>query len=64
MEQPLYSPDLVPNDFHLFGPVKEFLAGEQRHWCEVSCLTFWLQTLYTSFFHTGAQTLVLQRDKP
>jgi hypothetical protein len=64
MEQPLYSPDLVPNDFHLFGPVTEFLAGKHRHWCEVSCLIFWLQTIYTSFFHTGAQTLVLQRDRP
>lgn len=53
VEQHLYSPDLVPNDFHLFGPVKEFLAGEQRRWCEVSCLIFWLDTLHLFFSYWG-----------
>ncbi|XP_075210563.1 histone-lysine N-methyltransferase SETMAR-like [Lycorma delicatula] len=27
LNQPPYSPDLVPNDFHLFGPLKEELRG-------------------------------------
>ncbi|GBL73857.1 hypothetical protein AVEN_230809-1 [Araneus ventricosus] len=26
LEHPLYSPDLAPSDFHLFGPVKKHLA--------------------------------------
>jgi histone-lysine N-methyltransferase SETMAR len=25
---PLYSPDLVPSDFHLFGPMKDGLCGQ------------------------------------
>ncbi|GBN77099.1 hypothetical protein AVEN_117544-1 [Araneus ventricosus] len=29
LEQPPYSPDLSPSDFHLFGPLKKHLAG--RH---------------------------------
>jgi histone-lysine N-methyltransferase SETMAR len=29
MEQPPYSPDLAPSDFHMFGPVKEALRGRR-----------------------------------
>ena len=32
LDHPPYSPDLVPSDFHVFGPLKEFLAG-QRFTC-------------------------------
>ena len=28
MPHPPYSPDLAPSDFHLFGPLKEFLGGQ------------------------------------
>ncbi|PNF27286.1 hypothetical protein B7P43_G04694 [Cryptotermes secundus] len=24
-----YSPDLAPNDYHVFGPLKKFLAGQR-----------------------------------
>ena len=27
--QPLYSPDLAPSDFHVFGPLKDALSGTQ-----------------------------------
>jgi len=27
LQHPPYSPDLAPSDFHLFGPLKEFLGG-------------------------------------
>ena len=29
LEYPLYSPDLAPSDFHLFGPMKEALRGRR-----------------------------------
>jgi histone-lysine N-methyltransferase SETMAR len=29
MEHPPYSPDLAPNDFHVFGPMKEVLKGRR-----------------------------------
>jgi hypothetical protein len=41
---PLYSPDLVPSDYHLFGPLKdhlkvttEGLTKQSRKPCEASC---------------------------
>ena len=33
LEHPPYSPDLAPSDFHLFSPLKKFLAG-QRFTCD------------------------------
>ena len=44
MPHPPYSPDLAPSDFHLFGPLKNFLRGQHftsdeevksavRNWC-------------------------------
>lgn len=29
LEHPPYSPDLLPCDFHLFGPLKKALGGQQ-----------------------------------
>jgi hypothetical protein len=29
MDHPLYSPDLAPNDFHLFLHLKKFLGGKR-----------------------------------
>jgi len=34
-DHPPYSPDLAPSDFHLFLPLKSFLAGQQFHDNEV-----------------------------
>ena len=31
LDHPLYSPDLVSSDFHLFLNLKSFLAGRQFH---------------------------------
>jgi histone-lysine N-methyltransferase SETMAR len=28
LPHPAYSPDLVPSDFHLFGPLKETVGGK------------------------------------
>jgi histone-lysine N-methyltransferase SETMAR len=28
LEHPPYSPDMAPNDFHLFGPLKYHLCGK------------------------------------
>jgi histone-lysine N-methyltransferase SETMAR len=29
MEHAPYSPDLAPSDYHMFGPLKKFLAGQR-----------------------------------
>jgi len=29
LPHPAYSPDLPPNDFHLFGPLREALGGKR-----------------------------------
>ena len=29
MSHPPYSPDLAPSDFHLFGPLKDYLRGQR-----------------------------------
>jgi hypothetical protein len=29
MEHPAYSPDLAPNDSHMFGPMEEALGGKR-----------------------------------
>src|SRR3954463_1923738 len=29
LSHPAYSPDLAPSDFHLFGPLKDYLRGQK-----------------------------------
>ncbi|PNF33524.1 hypothetical protein B7P43_G17639 [Cryptotermes secundus] len=31
LPHPAYSPDLVPSDFHMFGPLKEVMGGKTFH---------------------------------
>jgi hypothetical protein len=54
LEHPLYSPDLAPSDFHLFGPLRNQLDGkrfaedeevETRKWLrQQKTSTLWVST--------------------
>ena len=65
LPHPLYSPDLVPSDFHLFPKLKEHLKG-QRFSCDEevkSAVRKWFQKQNTNFFKDGFQKLVWQWQK-
>jgi hypothetical protein len=62
--QPPYSPDLVPSDFHVFLHLKTFLGGQQFYDSEVREAVntgFALQA--ASFYNTGIQKLVPHYDR-
>jgi len=55
LEQPPYSPDLSPCDYHMFGPLKEAQGG-QRFDDDEQVENFvrkWLQTRPPSFYEEG-----------
>jgi hypothetical protein len=65
LDHPPYNPDLVPSDFHLFGPLKKHLSGRRfatdgEVWQAVMS---WLQVLDTDFFYAGIDALVYRWDK-
>ena len=64
MEQPAYSPDLAPSDFHLFGPLKEALRG-RRFSCDddVKAVHQWLCAQPKTFFSDGIKKLVGRWEK-
>ena len=65
LEHPPYSPDLVPSDFHLFSPLKKFLAG-QRFTCDdevKAAVRQWFRSQTADFYHSGIAKLVLRWDK-
>jgi hypothetical protein len=60
----LYSPDLAPSDFHLFGPLKNHLGG-RRFATDVEvqqAAMSWLQALDTDFFYAGVDALLYRWD--
>ena len=57
MEHPVYSPDLAPPDFHLFGPLKNALQG-RRFSCDDDVVHQWLRTQPKTFFADGIKKLV------
>ncbi|GBM53967.1 hypothetical protein AVEN_274009-1 [Araneus ventricosus] len=65
MEHPPYSPDLAPNDFYLFGPLKKHLAS--RHFrtdAEVQAAGVkLLRDLDPDFFYAGFDRLVYRWHK-
>ena len=65
LQHPPYSPDLAPSDFHLFGPMKKFLAGQ--HFAtdaEVkSGVRRWLYSRQTDFYEQGILKLVPRWEK-
>lgn len=65
LEHPPYSPDLAPSDFHLFGPLKKFLAG-QRFTCDdevKATVRKWFRSRTADFYRSGIAKLVLRWDK-
>jgi histone-lysine N-methyltransferase SETMAR len=65
MEHALYSPDLAPSDYHVFGPLKKFLAG-QRFFSNNDAKTTvwrWFRAEPAEFYNSGISKLVVQWDK-
>ncbi|GBL94528.1 hypothetical protein AVEN_235620-1 [Araneus ventricosus] len=60
-----YNPDLIPSDFHLFGPLKKNLAGRQfRKNAEVQeAVVKLLRDLDPDLFYVGFDRLVYRRYK-
>ncbi|GBO20305.1 Mariner Mos1 transposase [Araneus ventricosus] len=65
LEHPLYSPDLAPSYFHLFGPLKKHLAGRHfRNDDEVQkAVVKWLRDLDPDFLYAGFDRLVYRWHK-
>jgi len=62
MEHPAYSPNLVPSDFHLFGPLK----NARRFSCDddvKAAVQQWLRAEPKTFFADGIKKLVGRREK-
>jgi hypothetical protein len=64
-DNPYYSPNLAPSDYHLFSKLnvwlatQHFLSNEQL----MDGVNNWLHTLAAPFFDEGLQKLVSQYDK-
>jgi hypothetical protein len=60
LKHPPYSPDLVPSDFHLFGPLKELLRVQKfANDNEImEAVQSWLKATPKSFFLEGIRKLV------
>jgi nucleoside-specific outer membrane channel protein Tsx len=52
---PLYSPDLAPSDYHLFGPLKDHLWGHHYETDEAvqEAVRSWLRGPGTDFYRRG-----------
>lgn len=62
---PPYSPDLSPCDYHLFGKIKQELAGQRfRTDIEVKTAVLnWLHNAGREFFSLGMEKLIVRCDK-
>jgi len=60
MEHPAYIPDLVPSDFHLFGPLKNALRGRRFSCADdvKAAVHQWLCAQSKTFFADGIKNLV------
>jgi len=58
--RPPYSPDLVPSDFHLFGPMKDGLLGQHfpSNDAVLRAVKQWATSAGADFNERGMQTLV------
>ena len=64
-DYPSYSPDLAPNDYHLFTKMKVWLATQRFHTNEelADGVNNWLHNLTAPFFDEGLQKLVSRHKK-
>jgi histone-lysine N-methyltransferase SETMAR len=60
LAHPLYSPDLVPCDFHIFGPLKQSLKGRWFTSSAEVCQAVeeWLATQPASFYAEGIHKVI------
>ena len=65
LQHPLYSPDLGPSDFHLFGPPKQHLSGERfpDEDAVERAVCAWFRQQPQIFYGAGLQGLVKWWDK-
>ena len=64
MDQPPYSPDLAPSDFHLFLHLKKFLGGKRFDDDDLKdAVQKWLTSQAAPFYDEGIQKLVPSYDK-
>jgi len=65
LDQPLYSPDLTPSDFHLFLHLKKHLAGKKfnnNDEVQEDVMT-WFKGQAADFYDSGIQKLVPRLKK-
>lgn len=55
LPHPAYSPDLAPSDFHLFGPLKDYLRGQKFNDDESvkAAVKAWIRQCSPEFFSEG-----------
>lgn len=55
LPHPAYSPDLAPSDFHMFGPLKEYLRGQRfgNDDAVKSAVKAWIRQCAPEFFANG-----------
>jgi hypothetical protein len=65
LDHPPYSPDLAPNDYHLFPKMKVCLDTQPFHTNEklMDGVKNWLHNLAATFFDEGLQKPVSRYDK-
>jgi len=65
LPHPPYSSDLAPSDFHLFGPLKEFLRGQYFSNDDEmkQAVRLWFRRTKKSFYAAGIQALVKRWNK-
>ena len=64
LPHPPYSPDIAPSDFHLFGPLKEFLSQYFSTDDKVKqAVLGWFSCTDESFYAKAFQALVKCWDK-
>ena len=64
MENPPYSPDLAPSDFHLFGTLKGVLKGRRFSCDDVkAAVRQWLRAQPKTCFADGIKKLVGRWEK-
>jgi len=64
LDHPPYSPDLAPNDFHLFLHLKKHLAGKKFDDNEVQEeVMTWFKGQAADFYDLGIQKLVPRLNK-
>jgi histone-lysine N-methyltransferase SETMAR len=65
MEHSPYSPDLAPSGYHVFGPLKKFLAGQRfiSDHDPKTAVRRWFRAQSTEFYNSSISKLVVQWDK-